>query len=548
METSTPHRLTSAARRLSQIVCLGLLVLGVSRPSHAAPPPNLPAGCITRFQAADSVGFTCLTLDETKNPVIAFCGTSDGKVQTFDCSNGQRLQSFHLENNGKPEPIVSVTLTSTHIVATTRNRVVRWSRQGDISEELAQVESPSAVDQSGKLIASTRNTTPIWITSLGNSSRAWRVDHQVQADQLQFSPDSRWLFSTRFGRLYCWDVATGELTWKRRMASRITGLQLSPSSREIVAATEYGTGYRLMITNGETKSQFGEQQQFPDRPAMAWSPDESLIVITQQDNSLSVVEEYSHHVGLRLPGHTATVSSIQFLSDSMTFVSVDSSGRGFVWNLFDPSLVQVRDEGSQDLTKTDEIVMLWQQLSESDTPQNVWSAIATLKRHPETFYRIMRNPPDGRATISRLITELDHPEYQIRAHASWSLRQFGVLAESALQRASREKRSVESQRRLNRLLLLLGDSRSSETIRHQKADRLRQLRCVHLLSWIGTNRAGRELAETWQRTRNEHVRDEITKVLRQFAWRQWTKPDAFTKLKRTLASQWERVMSKFWNR
>ncbi len=525
-------------RAVSQVI-IACLMLMLSQVTRAEPGPNLPTGCIARFQT-DEGGFTCLELDETANNPIAFCGTTDGKVIAFDCASGQPLRTYPPPNTVKPAPIHSLTVTPTHVLAATSSQICRWSRDADISAAVIPCESPAAVDPSGEYAASPRNSSPIWITPLSNPEAAWRVDHQVQADRLQFSPDSRWLISTRFGRLYCWRVSTGELVWKRRLASRITGVAFSPSLEELIAATEYGVCYRLNVTDGATRAQM-EKRPTNQHPAMGWSADESLIVITEPDHSLAIIEEFSHHDCLRLRGHQDNVTSIRFRSHSMQFVSVDEGGNGLVWDLFDPSLAPNEADFDKEQEAKDRLVLYWQQLSEFDRPNGSWSAIVALRRHPELAIQIMRQPPDGRSTISRLIAELDHPKYQVRAHASRSLRQFGILAESALQQASQEKQSVEAQRRLDRLLVLLDISRSTETVRQQQADRLRQLRCVHLLTWIGTEQSAREIARQWRHTKDKHVREEIQKVLARVVRIQWTENDILLKIRRTLATHPEIV-------
>ena len=515
-------------------VDIACLMLALSPVTHAESLPNLPAGCIARFQT-DEGGFTCLELDESSGSLLAFCGTTAGVVIAFDCLNGQPVGTFPPPDTVKPEPIRSLTVTPTHVLAATSTQVCRWSRDANTSEVVIRCEQPAAIDPSGEFTASPRDSSPIWISPLSNPDAAWRVDHQVQADRLQFSPDSRWLISTRFGRLYCWQVSTGKLVWKRRLASRITGVTFSPSLEQLLVATEYGVCYCLKVTDGATLSQM-EKRPTNKQPAMAWSADESLIVITEPDHSLAIVEEFSHHNCLRLHGHRDTVTSIRFRSGSMQCVSVDDGGNGFLWDLFDPSLAPNDANAQVKSDAKDRLVILWQQLSELDHPNGSWSAIVALRRHPELAIQIMRQPPDGRATISRLISELDHPKYQVRAHASQTLRHFGILAESALQRAIREKQSVEAQRRLDRLLVLLDISRSTETVRQQQADRIRQLRCVHLLTWIGTEQSASELARQWQQTQDPHVRQEIQKVLARVVRQQWTENENLLKICRTLAT------------
>ena len=474
--------------------------------------PNLPEGCIARFQL-EGYTFTSLTIDKIGNSVSAFCGTATGEVIEFDCANGRHLSTFNRSESVEPAGIQSIAVTPTQILATSPTTVMRWSRDSEIPETIASIESPNTLDPSGVFVASPRDSSPIWISSLPQPQHSWRGDHQVQSDLLRFSPDSRWLLSTRFGRLYCWRVSTGELVWKRRLASRATGLEFSPSHRELIVATEYGIGYRLNIIDGETISELGKERQFHSSPALAWSLDESLLIVTEPDNTLAIVEEFSHLVALRLKGHRDKVTGIRFLPDSQKFVSVDASGVGLVWDLFDSSLASHTPPQSSDSDVDDQLVMLWQHLSEIDSPRNVWTAVVTLRNQPEVAYAMIRNPPDGRSTLTRLISELDHREYLVRAAATRSLRKFGVLAEPALRQAKQQKQSVEMQRRLNRLLILLGNSRSQDAIRKKQADDLRLMRCVHLLTWIHTERSAEELAHLWEQADNRRVRDEIAKVL-----------------------------------
>jgi hypothetical protein len=96
----------------------------------------------------------------------------------------------------------------------------------------------------------------------------------------------------------------------------------------------------------------------------------------------------------------------------------------------------------------------------------------------------------GAETITRLIADLDSPEFTVRSKAKAQLAELAELAEPALLEAKKNRPSLEQRQRIEELLAIIVDKRSRPS-----GERLRTLRAVEILEQIGTP-AARQLLQT----------------------------------------------------
>jgi hypothetical protein len=83
------------------------------------------------------------------------------------------------------------------------------------------------------------------------------------------------------------------------------------------------------------------------------------------------------------------------------------------------------------------------------------------------------------ARLAKLIADLDSPQFTAREGATRTLRELGLLAESALRTAERTTTSPEVRKRVHDLLAEL-DKRTPTP------EELRALRAIEVLEWIDT--------------------------------------------------------------
>jgi WD domain, G-beta repeat len=145
---------------------------------------------------------------------------------------------------------------------------------------------------------------------------------------------------------------------------------------------------------------------------------------------------------------------------------------------------------SANVARRDSLDELWNQLVSADAAE-AYRALWALVRAPEQTAAFLRrqvqpaSAPDIRA-VPRLITDLDNDRFAVRQRAQQTLAQLGEAAEPELREALRRKPSPEKRARLLALL----DWRTGQT-----PERVRQLRAVEVLEYVGTPAAEQALAD-----------------------------------------------------
>jgi hypothetical protein len=507
-----------------------------------------PAGVVASFTAGDGAGFTCC--DPLPGGLV--CGTTDGRLLLFrlpgdefsgdpprgDAADdtddaGESAAAFTLGRGavlavrGLPDGRV------TACCASGRWRV--WDPRTGAGTEV--VESPplqlAALSPDGARLAALPAQPPIRLHRLdapADGGRSGRVDTQVRADRLMFSPDGRQLATTRFSRIYLWDAASGKSLRKLRLASNITGAAFFADGERLLVAADHDGLLVLRADTGETIRRMTDSAPpggDGETRAVAVSPDGSLCLSARPDGGLTLWETYTGRPADRLRGHAARIADAAFLADGRRCVSIDAEGVGYVWDLFTRHR-DAADDGSLDDRRSAD---LWHELADVAGGRG-WPALVALSEHPEAVFRVLDDPPDGRRTIPELLRRLDAPDYASRRQAAQGLLRLGLIAEGSLRRfletgpngqgddGGRIAGSEESRRQVGRLLgRMTGPHREAELARQQLAERHRGLRCVHLLKWIGTEDARRRL-DAWSRQQTDDVvRGEARRVLVEWSGR-----------------------------
>jgi hypothetical protein len=112
------------------------------------------------------------------------------------------------------------------------------------------------------------------------------------------------------------------------------------------------------------------------------------------------------------------------------------------------------------------------------------------------FVRKEVKPPDSK-TIEKLIGQIDDDKFAVRDKAFKELTRLGSYARGPLKQALAKKPSLEKVRAIEKLLEPLGDGRPL-------GERLRVLRAVELLEWIG-GKDGRAALLELARSRNAEL-------------------------------------------
>jgi RNA polymerase sigma factor (sigma-70 family) len=179
-------------------------------------------------------------------------------------------------------------------------------------------------------------------------------------------------------------------------------------------------------------------------------------------------------------GGAYRVSSFAFSPDGRTLATGHPDGTILLW---DADLPAARSEP----LRPGEPEALWKQLADADAKKAyhaAWrlaelpgKAIALLSK------RLKPAAPAPAAETAKLIAGLDDDTQSRRDEASKQLAALGAAAEPALREALKSPASPEQRRRLERLLAALASPSA------RSAARLRELRAVQVLGWMGTPEA-----------------------------------------------------------
>ncbi len=133
----------------------------------------------------------------------------------------------------------------------------------------------------------------------------------------------------------------------------------------------------------------------------------------------------------------------------------------------------------------------WETLAGNDAAKAyraIWALVADPERSvPFLSKHLQPVPPPDQAQLKKLIKDLDSPRFQDRERAMTQLERMGALAKDRLLKALNEKPSLETRRRLEKLL----DKLSTFTL---SGEELRTWRALEVLELIG-NAAARQVLQ-----------------------------------------------------
>jgi hypothetical protein len=236
---------------------------------------------------------------------------------------------------------------------------------------------------------------------------------------------------------------------------------------------------------------------------LALSPDGRLIGLAGFDTCEPA--EYSSHARVVFcevdTGRLVTayqkdrggIRCIGFAPDGKTVVTGDEDGTALIWP------TPGRAAGGKRNGKLDEarLERLWANLARSDAAL-AWQEMAVAAGGGDQVVaflgaRLHAVPRPAADALTRLVPELDDPRFAVREAAENALAAVGSDAAAPLRAALQAKMSAEGRRRVERLL---GRMRRTDLVRTYPipAERLRELRAILILEWIGSPEACRALA------------------------------------------------------
>jgi WD40 repeat protein len=265
---------------------------------------------------------------------------------------------------------------------------------------------------------------------------------------------------------------------------QVTGRVIFSPDSQLVAAC--GMDWRVNIwevASGQLRRRIPREKSMID--AIAFRPPGRYLAFGGYDRTVALYDVTTGQFVHTFRGHDGAVTMLSFTPDGARLVSGSADTTGLVWDttaIPAPKIVEVK-------RTTKELECLWDQLaSDAGTAD---TAMRTLAASPsqavDLVGRSLKPAKKGLADVPRWINELDSDDFDERERASANLAELGEDAADALREALANKPSAELRRRAEELLKRLKSKVPSP-------ERLRGLRAVELLEWIGTPEAQRALA------------------------------------------------------
>jgi hypothetical protein len=377
---------------------------------------------------------------------------------------------------------------------------------------------------------------------VGGSVLIWDLDTGQVAYRLPFSgalvaacPDESHMV-VGAGWLVRFEVPSGgsEALESIRLPRQSIPLAISPDASTIVVHVPPLAGSvrgDLLGVLDLRKKKLTEIRGFPTQPlgaATIAEPNHGKIgVVCQGDARVYVCDTEFPESRMTLIGHSGPVQDIACSADGRHLASGSTDGTVRIWELLTGELLTIFD-GHGDGVRTvafspdgrrlaagvagskENGAYVWEVVervmvsaSQSTTSMNDWwtrlgavdpipayACLAELIQTPEESLRFLESKVNELASspslqeIEELVNNLDHPRFQVREAAYEDLVRMRDLVREQLQRALRDRQSVETRFRLMRIL-----QNHAPQMTLDQADRRRVLRLIYALELIGSHRA-----------------------------------------------------------
>jgi hypothetical protein len=322
----------------------------------------------------------------------------------------------------------------------------------------------------------------------GEAANAWR---------LALSPDGRWLASSgaTTPAITLWDLTTGRE--KTRLAigkyggyGAVRTLAFSADSHRL-AAVGSGQGRRVDdsdevkvwdVATGKERSLGGDRR--PEGSSIAFSPDGRTLAVGDRIGGLFLWELATGRLRHQFVGHQRWINSVAFSPDGRLLAASSPEAPVYVWDVCGTLRGPARKLTSAEAERC------WTDLAATDAPA-AFQSIRRLVSDPERTVPLLRDrlrpvSPADPKRLQELLAGLESKHFAERQRAEDELERLAERAESALRARLAAVPTLETRRRVEQLLDKLSGPVAD-------AERLRALRAVEALEYLGTPEAGRIL-------------------------------------------------------
>jgi len=356
----------------------------------------------------------------------------------------------------------------------------------------------------GRLLVSVnKETAQVWNVQTGQQIYKFPDFPTFWYDPIVFSADSGWLAATSYGEragagpsIRLWDLKTGkmakQLTPRRGWAY---ALAFSPDGRFLAASTSS----RNVIYNNEDVADRGliqvwdlasgkEWRSFDDTNPLGstcldFSPDGRMLASCNIDGlHLWELATGGHrHV---FKGHSGYVNSLAFLPNGRLLAAASPEAPVYIWD------VGLGLVGPGKKLTAETLERSWADLAGEDAGK-AYQALLVLASDPNRAVPFLGQhlkpvPSPDPKRIQQLVKDLESSQFAKRKAAEAELDKLADASAAVLRKAVQDPSSLEVRQRLEQIL---------KGLERYTPDKLRLIRSVEALEWMGTDDALRLITE-----------------------------------------------------
>jgi WD40 repeat protein len=285
------------------------------------------------------------------------------------------------------------------------------------------------------------------------------------------------------GHLLCcqWEMAGSKLprVFHVRSTKRVYHVALSPDAQLLAYSDEADNIHIWQLATRKELRCFATYNNHDTGLRKIWclafSPDCRSLATGEGDHSIRIWEVATGQERRRFVGHRDGIRQIAFSSNGRMMASASDDTTALVWNL---------SSIASDKLAAADITALWTDLAEIKDAAKAYRAIWSMAWRPEQSLGLLREhlKPARSAdpqVMAQLIAELESAEFAERQKDTQDLKELGEKAATDLRKVLDHNVSLETRRRVEKLLETLEAAPIS-------GEQLRLQRAIEVLEIIGT--------------------------------------------------------------